>query len=280
MLWACACAYVAMGASRARRCRPSLPRDRALHGHHEHRPATSGPTVDERGRPPDRRPSASGTDPPGRPGGSCTRPAGFARARCGRAGSSRGPWPPAGRRRRRSRCRGCRGSSWGSRVPRARRRTRARPPDREAVHFEPGVGFSGIGLTCTQPRPRALSSFPSRSARQAWSLMSRISAYSMDARRPVACVYSNAASIASATFHLVLTGTRVSRSSSSGACRLSASVTGQPLAGQLAHRRDQADRRDGDPAGAHPQAVRSRCDHPAHRPDHHVVVGHAARPCP
>src|SRR5690606_32204234 len=40
-----------------------------------------------------------------------------------------------------------------------------------AVHFEPGVGLSGIGLTCTQPRPRSVSSRPSRSARQAWSLM-------------------------------------------------------------------------------------------------------------
>ena len=51
--------------------------------------------------------------------------------------------------------------------------------------MEPGVGFSGIGFTCTQPRPRALSFFASRSARQAWSFMSLISAYSMDTRRPV-----------------------------------------------------------------------------------------------
>ena len=29
-------------------------------------------------------------------------------------------------------------------------------PGREAVHFEPGVGLSGIRLTCTQPRPRAV----------------------------------------------------------------------------------------------------------------------------
>ena len=48
---------------------------------------------------------------------------------------------------------------------------------------------------------------------------------------------------------------------------------GQPLAGELAHRRDEAHRRDGDPAGAHAQAVGSRGDHPAHRPDDDVVVG-------
>ena len=58
-------------------------------------------------------------------------------------------------------------------------------PRRDAVHFDPGVGLSGIGLTCTQPRPRATSFSPSRSARHAWSLMSRIRAYSMLTRRPV-----------------------------------------------------------------------------------------------
>ena len=56
----------------------------------------------------------------------------------------------------------------------------------EAVQMEPGVGFSGIGFTCTQPLPRALSFLASRSARHAWSFMSLMSAYSMDTRRPVA----------------------------------------------------------------------------------------------
>ena len=55
----------------------------------------------------------------------------------------------------------------------------------EAVQIEPGVGFRGIGLTCTQPRPRALSFSASRSARQAWSFMSLMSAYSIETRRPV-----------------------------------------------------------------------------------------------
>lgn len=36
----------------------------------------------------------------------------------------------------------------------------------DAVQMEPGVGLSGIGLTCTQPRPRALSFSARRSARQ------------------------------------------------------------------------------------------------------------------
>ena len=57
---------------------------------------------------------------------------------------------------------------------------------RDAVHFEPGVGLSGIRLTCTQPQsPYELSTSPSRSARQAWSLMPRIMAYSMETRRLV-----------------------------------------------------------------------------------------------
>lgn len=86
---------------------------------------------------------------------------------------------------------------------------------REAVHFEPGVGFSGIRFTWTR---FPFSSRPSRSPRHAWSLMSRISAYSIEIRRPDFSAYSHAASSTSRTFQRVLTGTRVSRSSSSGAC--------------------------------------------------------------
>ena len=48
--------------------------------------------------------------------------------------------------------------------------------------LEPGVGFSGIRLTWTG---WPLRGRPSRSARHAWSLMSRISAYSMETRRRV-----------------------------------------------------------------------------------------------
>src|SRR5699024_639095 len=55
-----------------------------------------------------------------------------------------------------------------------------------AVQIDPGVGFSGIGFTCTQPVPHSSSSAASRSARQAWSFMSLIRAYSMLTRRPVA----------------------------------------------------------------------------------------------
>ncbi len=58
--------------------------------------------------------------------------------------------------------------------------------------------------------------------------MSRMSAYSMLTRRPVVSKYALAASRSSPTLCLVLIGTRVSRSSSSGACRLTASVTGSP----------------------------------------------------
>ena len=59
-------------------------------------------------------------------------------------------------------------------------------PGRDAVHLEPGVGLSGMGFTCTHPPPRALSFSPRRSARHPWSLMSRIRAYSIETRRPVA----------------------------------------------------------------------------------------------
>src|SRR5699024_10924 len=74
------------------------------------------------------------------------------------------------------------------RIPCARSRSTncCSTPGREAVHFDPGVGLSGMGLMCSQPFPRAVSFSASRSARQAWSLMSRIIAYSMLTRRPVA----------------------------------------------------------------------------------------------
>ena len=66
----------------------------------------------------------------------------------------------------------------------SRRRTNSRcAAGRDAVHFDPGVGLSGIRLTWAS---RPASSEPSRSARQAWSLMSLIRAYSMETRRPVA----------------------------------------------------------------------------------------------
>ena len=61
---------------------------------------------------------------------------------------------------------------------------------------------------------------------------------------------AQAASSASSTFQRVLIGTSSSRSSSSGACSDSASVTGMPSLGQLVDRRHQADRRHGDAAGA------------------------------
>ena len=93
---------------------------------------------------------------------------------------------PAGRRRRRSR---------GPRVSRtvvgmpfaSSRRTNSRSSSgSEAVHLLPGVGLSGIRLTCTQPQsPYEFRTSPSRSARQAWSLMPRIMAYSIETRRLV-----------------------------------------------------------------------------------------------
>src|SRR5699024_11026851 len=55
----------------------------------------------------------------------------------------------------------------------------------DAVQTDPGVGFSGMGLICAQPRPRALIFLASRSARHAWSFISLINAYSMETRRPV-----------------------------------------------------------------------------------------------
>src|SRR5215467_13828585 len=104
----------------------------------------------------------------------------------------------------------------------------------EASHLLPGVGFSGIAFTCTSG-PRAwCSTRPSRSARHGWSFTSRIRAYSTDTRRPVRSAWNRAAASTSATFHRVFTGTSSSRSSSSGACSDTASVTARP---SLASRR-------------------------------------------
>ncbi len=61
-----------------------------------------------------------------------------------------------------------------------------------------GSGSAGWVFTCTQPRPRALSLSASRSARQAWSFMSLIRAYSIDTRRP-SCRSRAAATSASST---------------------------------------------------------------------------------
>ncbi len=58
--------------------------------------------------------------------------------------------------------------------------------------------------------------------------MSRINAYSMETRRPVTSAYAQAASSTSSTGYLVLSGTKVLRSSSSGACSETAKVTGIP----------------------------------------------------
>ena len=54
-----------------------------------------------------------------------------------------------------------------------------------AVQMDPGVGLRGIGLTCAHPRPRLLSSSASSCARQGWSFMSLMSAYSIETLRPV-----------------------------------------------------------------------------------------------
>src|SRR5208282_3134197 len=94
----------------------------------------------------------------------------------GRAEAASWPQAPSISRPRVSRT--VTGTPWDS-----RRRTNSRCAlGRDAVHFEPGVGLSGIRLTWAS---RPASSAPSRSARQAWSLMSLIRAYSIETRRPV-----------------------------------------------------------------------------------------------
>ena len=72
----------------------------------------------------------------------------------------------------------------------------------------------------------------------------------------------------------MLIGTSSLRSSSSGACRLSASVTGMPSSVSWLIRGHQADGRDGDPARRHAQAVRRGLGEPAYGADHGLVVGH------
>src|SRR4029077_9917480 len=65
----------------------------------------------------------------------------------------------------------------------------------EAVHREPGVGFSGIRVTCpSRPASRDASASP----RQGWLLTPAIIAYSTETRRWVAAAYSQAAASTSA----------------------------------------------------------------------------------
>ena len=136
--------------------------------------------------------------------------------------------------------------------------------------LRPGVGLSGIRLTCTRwPTSRSAS----RSARHAWSLMSLMSAYSMLTRR---CVASRV--LPRRIEHLGDLPARVHRHEGVaqlvvGACRDTASVTGMPSVGQLADAGHQADRRHGDAARAHAEARRCRLDEPAHGTHDRLVVG-------
>ena len=82
-----------------------------------------------------------------------------------------------GRRRRRCRGHGCRARSPRHRVPRGGATNSRSTGLGDASHAEPGVGLSGIRLTCAS---RGASRSPSRSARQGWSLTSRIIAYSIE----------------------------------------------------------------------------------------------------
>src|SRR6202035_1551406 len=96
----------------------------------------------------------------------------------GEAEAEAASWPQAPSISRPRVSRTVTGTPWDS-----RRRTNSRcAPGRDAVHFEPGVGLSGIRLTWAS---RPASSEPSRSARQPWSLMCLIRAYSIETRRPV-----------------------------------------------------------------------------------------------
>src|SRR6185312_3867178 len=66
------------------------------------------------------------------------------------------------------------------------RRTNSRStPLGLASHSLPGVGLRGIRFTCTNGPSARCSRWPKRSARQGWSLTSRINASSTDTRRPV-----------------------------------------------------------------------------------------------
>ncbi len=135
------------------------------------------------------------------------------------------PPRPTGRTRRRSPCRGCRAGSSGR--PRRSAGGRTRPARGAPTRSRPtGRRLSGIGLTCTQPLPRALSFSARRSARQAWSFMSLMrrtrsrpvdrSSRSTRTRRRSPRRPSTASS----------PGWSSSRSSSSGACSDRAKVSG------------------------------------------------------
>ncbi len=125
------------------------------------------------------------------------------------------------------------------------------------------MGLSGIRLTCTQaPGPAKASTRASSSARQAWSLMSRIMAYSMETRRPVLTKYSCAAAdhvgdrVAGVdrdqgVAQFVVRGVQRDREGDA-----------EPGVGQLRDAGHQPDRGDHDRAPRDAEPVRRRIDQP------------------
>ena len=159
--------------------------------------------------------------------------------------------------------------------PRARtRRTNSRSAAFGlASHSLPGVGFSGMTLTCTSGPERAVQPLAQKICPP--RLVVDVADQRIFDRHPPA--RSRRRSTAPpqglrSTFHRLLTGTSVSRSSSSGACSDSASVTLRSFVGQFADRRGQPDRRHRHRPRRDPETVRRRGDDAPHRCQHPVVV--------
>ena len=104
--------------------------------------------------------------------------------------------------------------------------------------------------------------------------MPRIMAYSIETRRLVFSAYSQAASTVSATEKRVLIGTSSLRSSSSGACRLSASVTGMPSSASCLIRGTSPTVETVTPRARHAEPVGRGVGEPAYGADDGLVVGH------
>ena len=146
-------------------------------------------------------------------------------------------------------------------------------------HWLPGVGFSGMRFTCTSFLPTAGQQPPSRSARHGWSLTSRISAYSMDTRRPVAR-RSRRRPRAPRRPSSVGSPARARRADRHRARAATPQASRAVFVGQPVDRRHQSDRGHGDVPLGHAQALRRRLGEPADRRDAPACSSPAARPCP
>ena len=180
----------------------------------------------------------------------------------------------AGRTPRRSPARGCRGRCTRRRRPARGGRTRPAPARGEASHLLPGVGLSGMRLTCTrlvpircaQERaeqvrtPRLVVDVADQRVldRDAAARRGRVAAGGVEDLADLPAVVDRDQRVA----QLVVRGVQGDGEGDR-----------QSLGGQLVDRRDEPDGRDRDAARGDPEAVRGGVGDPPQRRDHALVVG-------